>query len=213
MLVHWPVLLYDEYYSEARRHAEDDPQADLEKAWSVFVTRCRRRWKFFLGCCAVYNDIIIGLLSAFPGVVDMIVISGIVCLLTSTVCSAAAVLLRIHLKEHKDPVNGKVWLVHTAVQPRWTSIPLLFAIPDAWFVWASSMFVVFFVAFSWERLAQGSSAGTQNVAETRFYIFAATLLSVLAASGVAHVLAVLWACHRLDGQIMAALRPQRETSP
>ncbi|KAH9915409.1 uncharacterized protein B0H18DRAFT_959331 [Fomitopsis serialis] len=186
MLVHWPVDLYDNYYDEVRRHAEDDTQADLEK-----------------------DCITIGLLSAFPGIVDMSVLSGIVCLLTSTVCSAAAVLLRTHLKEHKDPASGK----HTAVQPRWTSIPLMFAIPDAWFVWASSMFVVFFVAFSWERLAQGSSAGTQNVAETRFYVFAATLLSVLAASGVAHVLAVLWACHRLDGQIMAALRPQRETSP
>ena len=39
------------------------------------------------------------------------VISGIVCVFTSMVCSAVAVLLRAHLKMHEEPARGVEWLM------------------------------------------------------------------------------------------------------
>ncbi|TFY59649.1 hypothetical protein EVJ58_g5653 [Rhodofomes roseus] len=119
-------------------------------------------------------------------------ICGIVCVFASMVGSAVAVLLRTHLKEYRDPANGKWWLSSTVTESRWTSVPFLFAVPDAWFIWASIAFNVFFVAFCWERLVQGSSGNVRTAADMRFYIAAAAMLSALATSGVAHVLMVLW---------------------
>ncbi|KAH9915396.1 uncharacterized protein B0H18DRAFT_1041685, partial [Fomitopsis serialis] len=86
MLVHWPAILYNDYNDEVRRHVDDENEAALGKDWAVFVTRCRGRWRVFLGCSTVYNAITIGLLSAFPGIVDMSVICGIVCVFASMVC-------------------------------------------------------------------------------------------------------------------------------
>ncbi|KAH9833547.1 uncharacterized protein C8Q71DRAFT_189008 [Rhodofomes roseus] len=213
MLVHWPSILYTDYYAEAHRHLQDNDESSFKQDWVVFVTRCRSRWKVFIGCCTVYNAVTIGLLSAFPGTVDMGMICGIVCVFASMVGSAVGVLLRTHLKEYRDPANGKWWLSSTVTESRWTSVPLLFAVPDAWFIWASIAFIVFFVAFCWERLAQGSSGSVQTAAEMRFYIAAAAMLSALATSGVAHVLMVLWVCHRVDARVAKVSRRQQQMLP
>ncbi|KAH9915411.1 uncharacterized protein B0H18DRAFT_97408 [Fomitopsis serialis] len=137
------------------------------------------------------------MLSALPGIVDVSIICGIVCMFASVVCFAIAMLLRTHLKKHEDPARGK-----RTTESRWTSVPLLFAIPDAWFVWASIAFFAFFLTFYWGRLAHapGGACGApipQIAVGARFYVAASAAFSVLVASGFAHVALVMWACHRL----------------
>ena len=69
------------------------------------------------------------------------------------------------------------------------------------------MFVIYFIAFCWERLAQGFATvdDTQTSAETQVYVIAAAMLSVLVASGIAHVVCVLCVCHQLEMRATATV--------